>query len=71
MIQALRELARLEPVRVRAVVGALIGLGISLGLHISVENQATLLAFVDLLLPMVGALLGANNARKMVTPDAS
>jgi hypothetical protein len=70
MFEAIRELIRLEPVRVRAVVGALIGLAISLGISIDDAQRGTILEFVDLILPLAGALLGANNARKLVTPNA-
>lgn len=65
MTEAIRELFRLEPVRVRAVIGALIGLALSLGINVDGDG---ILAFVDAALPLIASMLMFLTARSRVTP---
>ncbi len=67
MIQALRELWALEPVRVRTVISALIGLALSLGLDLDSEG---ILSVVDTVLPWVAAAVFMWRTRGQVTPVA-
>lgn len=67
MTAAIRELIRLEPVRVRAVIGALIGLALSLGINVDGDG---ILAFVDAALPLIASMLMFLTARSRVTPVA-
>lgn len=68
MNTALRELLALEPVRIRAVVGALIGLALAFGVDLD-GNQ--IMEAVDALLPLIGSLVIFVSARAAVTPNAS
>lgn len=67
MIEAIRELVRLEPVRVRAVISAIIGLGLSLGLNLDTEG---ILSVVDTILPWVAAAIFFARTRSQVYPAA-
>ena len=67
MTEAIRELIRLEPVRVRAVIGAIIALALTLGVDL---HGDTVLEAVDALLPILAAGITFLSARGKVTPTA-
>lgn len=67
MVNAIKELLALEPVRVRAVITALIGLGLSLGIDL---DQEGILSIVDTVLPWLAAAILFWRTRGQVTPNA-
>lgn len=67
MPQAIRELIALEPVRVRAVIGAAIALLVSLGIDL---NGSQILEAVDAVLPLIAAVVVFLTTRSQVTPNA-
>lgn len=67
MNDAIGQLIKLEPVRVRAVVGAIIGLLLAFGIDV---DGGGIMALVDAALPLLGSLLVFISARGAVTPNA-
>lgn len=64
---ALAELIALEPVRVRAVASALIGLALAFGVDLDEDG---ILGAIDAILPYAGMILTFLTARRVVYPAA-
>lgn len=67
MPTAIRELLALEPVRVKAIAGAVIGLLLAFGIDV---DGGGIMALIDAALPLLASLLLFLTARGDVTPNA-
>lgn len=69
MTEAIRELLRLEPVRVRAVAGALFALLFALGVDVPEDTRGTIVDFIlNIAAPLLIAAMTFASARSKVTP---